>query len=299
MRLFAVLALVLPLAACGGGGASSSGGGGTELEVTVWPAGRDGPSTSHKITCPGDERCDRLARAPGAGRSRPCRRGSAAPRSTAGPTWRRCTARSTGAGSTRPSSAPTAARPTAGTRLQLPASRSRRDRGAAARGGAEVDLVSAQLPLHRLGAPRQVSTCVAWEDGAPVGHAHVAWDARAARAPGRLRAGAAAAARHRRRALAGVRGAGPRARPQARRPRGRGGQRRRDRALRAARLRPHRRPAAPRRRHRAAAHGRRSRSTTRCCATRSRSRPSSIAARERRSSSSARGRHQRRGARCA
>ena len=58
MRLFAVLALVLPLAACGGG--ASSSGSGTELEVTVWPSGRDGASTSHKIKCPGDERCDRL-----------------------------------------------------------------------------------------------------------------------------------------------------------------------------------------------------------------------------------------------
>jgi hypothetical protein len=64
MRLFAMLALVLPLAACGGGGASPSGGGGTELEVTVWSSGRDGPSTSHKITCPGDERCDRLLALP-------------------------------------------------------------------------------------------------------------------------------------------------------------------------------------------------------------------------------------------
>jgi hypothetical protein len=63
MRLFAVLALVLPLAACGGG-ASSSGGSGTELEVTVWPGGRDGPSSSHKITCPGDERCERLLALP-------------------------------------------------------------------------------------------------------------------------------------------------------------------------------------------------------------------------------------------
>jgi GNAT superfamily N-acetyltransferase len=40
--------------------------------------------------------------------------------------------------------------------------------------GAEVDLVSAQLPLHRLGAPGG-EYLVAWGDGAPVGHAHVAW----------------------------------------------------------------------------------------------------------------------------
>ena len=64
MRLVAAACLlVLPLASCGGGGASSSGGG-TELEVTVWPGGRGGPSTSHKITCPGDERCDRLRALP-------------------------------------------------------------------------------------------------------------------------------------------------------------------------------------------------------------------------------------------
>jgi hypothetical protein len=62
MRLFVTLALVLPLAACGGG--SRSSGGGTELEVTVWPSGRDGPSTSHRITCPADERCDRLLALP-------------------------------------------------------------------------------------------------------------------------------------------------------------------------------------------------------------------------------------------
>jgi hypothetical protein len=60
MRLFAVLALVLPLAACGGGGSSS----GTELKVTVWPSGHDGPSTSHTITCPGDARCERLLALP-------------------------------------------------------------------------------------------------------------------------------------------------------------------------------------------------------------------------------------------
>jgi hypothetical protein len=67
MRLFAVLALVLPLAACGGGSAPASGGGGgkdADLEVTVWPGGRDGPSSSHRIRCPGDGRCDRLAALP-------------------------------------------------------------------------------------------------------------------------------------------------------------------------------------------------------------------------------------------
>src|SRR4051812_8726572 len=62
MRTLALLALVLPLAACAGGTPSS--GGETELEVTVWPGGRDRPSTSHKIACPGDERCERLLALP-------------------------------------------------------------------------------------------------------------------------------------------------------------------------------------------------------------------------------------------
>jgi hypothetical protein len=62
MRVFVLLALVLPLAACGGG--ASSSGGATELEVTLWSGGRDGPSTTHRITCPGDERCDRLLALP-------------------------------------------------------------------------------------------------------------------------------------------------------------------------------------------------------------------------------------------
>lgn len=39
----------------------------------------------------------------------------------------------------------------------------------------EVDAVAAQLPLHRLGAPGG-EYLVAWEDGRPVGHAHVAWE---------------------------------------------------------------------------------------------------------------------------
>jgi hypothetical protein len=63
MRLLALLALVLPLAACGGGG-SSGGGAETDLEITLWPAGKSGPSTTHRIRCPGDDRCERLAALP-------------------------------------------------------------------------------------------------------------------------------------------------------------------------------------------------------------------------------------------
>src|SRR4051794_37037799 len=63
MRLFALLALVLPLAACGGG-ASSSSSAETDLEITVWPGGRSGDSTTHRIRCPGDGRCERLAALP-------------------------------------------------------------------------------------------------------------------------------------------------------------------------------------------------------------------------------------------
>jgi GNAT superfamily N-acetyltransferase len=39
----------------------------------------------------------------------------------------------------------------------------------------EIDLVSARLPLHRLGSGGG-EYLVAWDDGEPVGHAHVAWD---------------------------------------------------------------------------------------------------------------------------
>jgi [ribosomal protein S18]-alanine N-acetyltransferase len=41
--------------------------------------------------------------------------------------------------------------------------------------GAEVDLVSARLPLHRLGSPGG-EYLVAWDGDEPVGHAHVAWE---------------------------------------------------------------------------------------------------------------------------
>jgi ribosomal protein S18 acetylase RimI-like enzyme len=42
-------------------------------------------------------------------------------------------------------------------------------------GDDEVDAVEERLPLHRLGAPGG-EYLVAWEDGQPVGHAHVAWE---------------------------------------------------------------------------------------------------------------------------
>jgi hypothetical protein len=62
MRMLAAVLLILPLAACGGGALSS--GGDTDLEITMWPSGRSGDSTTHRIRCPGDDRCERLEALP-------------------------------------------------------------------------------------------------------------------------------------------------------------------------------------------------------------------------------------------
>jgi hypothetical protein len=62
MRVFAVAMLVLPLAACGGG--SSGGGTTSDIEITIWPSGKSGDSTTHRIQCPGDDRCERLEALP-------------------------------------------------------------------------------------------------------------------------------------------------------------------------------------------------------------------------------------------
>jgi hypothetical protein len=58
--LLLLLAVALPLAACGSSKDSASEPE-TRLEVTVWPAGKQGPSKTHTVACPGAAICDRLA----------------------------------------------------------------------------------------------------------------------------------------------------------------------------------------------------------------------------------------------
>jgi hypothetical protein len=63
LRIAAVAACLLILAGCG---EDEDGGGGsapppTELTVTVWPEGRDGPKRTWTIECPGAEVCGRLS----------------------------------------------------------------------------------------------------------------------------------------------------------------------------------------------------------------------------------------------
>jgi hypothetical protein len=66
MRFVAALTvLILPLGACGGSSGKKGGAGeATELKVTVWPAGRSGPSKTATVKCPGDPDCEKLAKLP-------------------------------------------------------------------------------------------------------------------------------------------------------------------------------------------------------------------------------------------
>lgn len=54
-----LLALTLPLAACGGSSNAGSEPPAASLQVTVKPS-KNGPVTTHTVTCPGDSVCDQL-----------------------------------------------------------------------------------------------------------------------------------------------------------------------------------------------------------------------------------------------
>jgi hypothetical protein len=66
LRLAIAAACLLFLAGCADGDDDVGGGGATspqetELTVTVWPEGRDGPDRTRTVDCPGDDVCGRLA----------------------------------------------------------------------------------------------------------------------------------------------------------------------------------------------------------------------------------------------
>jgi hypothetical protein len=67
MLRVAILIACLLLAACGSddGGDDAGGDGGsapaTQLTVTVWPEGRDGPKRERQVECPGADVCDGLS----------------------------------------------------------------------------------------------------------------------------------------------------------------------------------------------------------------------------------------------
>jgi hypothetical protein len=48
---------------CGGDDDDPSGGRVTDLTVTVWPRGPEGPSRTHRVVCPGAPACPTLTRA--------------------------------------------------------------------------------------------------------------------------------------------------------------------------------------------------------------------------------------------
>jgi hypothetical protein len=62
LRLAIVLACLL-VAGCGGGedGDERPSAPATELTVTVWPEGRDGPMRERRVECPGADLCGRLS----------------------------------------------------------------------------------------------------------------------------------------------------------------------------------------------------------------------------------------------
>ena len=161
MRTARDAALVLPLAACGGG--RRRAGGGDELEVTVWPGGRDGAVDEPQVTCPGDERCDRLARAAGTAFDAGARPASAAPRSTAAPEVAEVRGTIDGRSDRRDLQARGRLRDQPLEPGHLPARAVIEVRPLA---DAEVEAVAGRLPLHRLGAPGG-EYLVAWEDGVP------------------------------------------------------------------------------------------------------------------------------------
>jgi hypothetical protein len=66
LRLAIAATCLLFLAGCGDGDEDAGGGGTTapqesELTVTVWPEGRNGPDRTRTVECPGADVCDRLA----------------------------------------------------------------------------------------------------------------------------------------------------------------------------------------------------------------------------------------------
>jgi hypothetical protein len=65
LRAAIPIACLVALAGCGGGDGDAGAGGATapatELTVTVWPEGRDGPSRERRVECPGAPVCDGLS----------------------------------------------------------------------------------------------------------------------------------------------------------------------------------------------------------------------------------------------
>jgi hypothetical protein len=67
LRAAILTACLVALAGCGEGDEDAGGGGATapppatELTVTVWPQGRDGPERTQAVECPGDDVCGRLS----------------------------------------------------------------------------------------------------------------------------------------------------------------------------------------------------------------------------------------------
>jgi len=60
--VLAACGLLLAAGGCGGDD-SSADKGSTDLVVTVWPQGADGPARRHRVACPGDQACAGLSAA--------------------------------------------------------------------------------------------------------------------------------------------------------------------------------------------------------------------------------------------
>jgi hypothetical protein len=66
LRAAILTACLVTLAGCGEGDEDAGGGGGnappaTELAVTVWPEGRNGPKRERRVECPGAPPCAELS----------------------------------------------------------------------------------------------------------------------------------------------------------------------------------------------------------------------------------------------
>jgi hypothetical protein len=61
--LLAACGLLLAAGGCGGDDDDSASPPATDLVVTVWPKGPDGPSQRHRVVCPGDAACRGLSAA--------------------------------------------------------------------------------------------------------------------------------------------------------------------------------------------------------------------------------------------
>jgi hypothetical protein len=65
LRLAIATACLAVLAGCGDDGDEAGGGGpppaATQLTVTVWPEGGDGPKRVRRVECPGADACGRLS----------------------------------------------------------------------------------------------------------------------------------------------------------------------------------------------------------------------------------------------